>query len=51
MRIRSFLCCLILLVSVSAAWAADKDTLVVAAPSDIHTLDPGVSSDNYDWRQ
>ncbi|MFZ5811012.1 MAG: ABC transporter substrate-binding protein [Thermodesulfobacteriota bacterium] len=51
MRIRSFFCCLVLLMSVSVAQAADKDTLVVAAPSDIHTLDPGVSSDNYDWRQ
>ena len=28
-----------------------KDTLVVGVPSDIHTLDPAVSSDNYDWRQ
>lgn len=33
------------------AHAADKDTLVVGVSSDIHTLDPGVSSDNYDWRQ
>jgi peptide/nickel transport system substrate-binding protein len=31
--------------------ATDKDTLVVGVSSDIHTLDPAVSSDNYDWRQ
>jgi peptide/nickel transport system substrate-binding protein len=31
--------------------AADMDTLVVGVSSDIHTLDPAVSSDNYDWRQ
>ena len=31
--------------------AAGTDTLVVGVSSDIHTLDPGVSSDNYDWRQ
>jgi peptide/nickel transport system substrate-binding protein len=30
---------------------ADKDTLVVGVSSDVHTLDPAVSSDNYDWRQ
>ena len=35
----------------SPANASDKDTLVVGVSSDIHTLDPGVSSDNYDWRQ
>ncbi|QLA19779.1 ABC transporter substrate-binding protein [Desulfolutivibrio sulfoxidireducens] len=51
MRIWSTLCCLALLLAVSPAHAADKDTLVVSVPSDIHTLDPGVSSDNYDWRQ
>lgn len=51
MRIWSFVCCLVLVLTVSVAHAADKDTLVVAVPSDIHTLDPGVSSDNYDWRQ
>jgi peptide/nickel transport system substrate-binding protein len=28
-----------------------KDTLVIGATSDIHLLDPGVSSDNFDWRQ
>jgi peptide/nickel transport system substrate-binding protein len=32
------------------SWA-DTDTLVVGVSSDIHTLDPAVSSDNYDWRQ
>ncbi len=31
--------------------AAGTDTLVVGVSSDIHTLDPGVSSDNYDWRE
>ncbi len=31
--------------------ALDKDTLVVGVSSDIHLLDPAVSSDNYDWRQ
>jgi peptide/nickel transport system substrate-binding protein len=46
------LCLLVLIVSmVTPAWAADTDTLVVSVSSDIHTLDPGVSSDNYDWRQ
>jgi peptide/nickel transport system substrate-binding protein len=33
------------------AWASGTDTLVIGVSSDIHTLDPGVSSDNYDWRQ
>ncbi len=34
------------------AWAGtDKDVLVVGVTSDIHTLDPAVSSDNYDWRE
>ena len=32
-------------------FGADKDTLVVGVSSDVHTLDPAVSSDNYDWRQ
>lgn len=41
--------CLCLMVS--TANAAGKDTLVVGVSSDIHTLDSGVSSDNYDWRQ
>ena len=31
--------------------SADKDTLVVGVASDIHLLDPAVSSDNLDWRQ
>ena len=31
--------------------ATAKDTLVVAVASDVHLLDPAVSSDNYDWRQ
>ena len=34
-----------------ALGAAGTETLVVGVSSDIHTLDPGVSSDNYDWRQ
>ncbi len=38
-------------VCVPFVGAAGPDTLVVGVPSDIHTLDPGVSSDNYDWRQ
>ena len=33
------------------AGAAGPDILVVGVSSDIHTLDFGVSSDNYDWRQ
>lgn len=36
---------------VPSAFAVGKDTLVVGVTSDIHTLDPAVSSDNYDWRQ
>ena len=32
-------------------YGADNDTLVVAVSSDIHLLDPAVSSDNFDWRQ
>ena len=40
------------MVLVAGAGAAvDKDVLVVGVSSDIHTLDPAVSSDNYDWRQ
>jgi peptide/nickel transport system substrate-binding protein len=43
-------------VSLALVWApwvgaAGPDTLVVGVSSDIHTLDSGVSSDNYDWRQ
>lgn len=35
-----------------AAWSGTgKDTLVIGATSNIHLLDPGVSSDNFDWRQ
>jgi peptide/nickel transport system substrate-binding protein len=41
----------LVLLFTPAAFAADKNTLVVGVSSDIHTLDPGVSSDNYDWRQ
>ncbi|MFZ7127154.1 MAG: ABC transporter substrate-binding protein [Desulfobacterales bacterium] len=47
---------LLVVLLMAAAWApmvmaAGPDTLVVGVSSDIHTLDPGVSSDNYDWRQ
>lgn len=35
----------------SAAYGANSETLVIGVSSDIHTLDFGVSSDNYDWRQ
>lgn len=31
--------------------ATPNDTLVVGVSSDIHVLDPAISSDNYDWRQ
>lgn len=54
MRIVTLLSCLSLLIVSMAPMAysaADKDTLVVSVSSDIHTMDPGVSSDNYDWRQ
>ncbi len=34
-----------------AVAATPKDTLVVGVSSDIHILDPAISSDNYDWRQ
>ncbi len=43
--------CAVLLLIAGPAVAEDKTTLVVGVSSDIHTLDPGVSSDNYDWRQ
>ncbi|MBE0583203.1 MAG: ABC transporter substrate-binding protein [Desulfofustis sp.] len=45
------LVCAVLLLVAGPAVAEDKGTLVVGVSSDIHTLDPGVSSDNYDWRQ
>ncbi len=32
-------------------WSAGNDTLVLGVSSDIHLLDPAVSSDNFDWRQ
>lgn len=51
MRIWTFCLAVLIGLAAPAAFAADKDTLVVAVSSDIHTLDPGVSSDNYDWRQ
>ncbi|SMC25959.1 peptide/nickel transport system substrate-binding protein [Desulfacinum hydrothermale DSM 13146] len=35
----------------SARAGTPPDTLVVGVSSDIHLLDPAVSSDNYDWRQ
>jgi peptide/nickel transport system substrate-binding protein len=40
-----------MLLFVGPALAENQETLVVGVSSDIHTLDPGVSSDNYDWRQ
>ncbi len=43
--------CLSLIGLPGAVTAAGPDTLVVGVSSDIHTLDSGVSSDNYDWRQ
>ncbi|BDD86031.1 ABC transporter substrate-binding protein [Desulfofustis limnaeus] len=45
----SLLTCMLLFVG--PALAENQETLVVGVSSDIHTLDPGVSSDNYDWRQ
>ena len=42
--------CIVLLWTPFAG-AARQGTLVVGVSSDIHTLDFGVSSDNYDWRQ
>lgn len=50
MKVLLLMSCLAL-IAAPLAGAAGKDTLVVGVPSDIHTLDPGVSSDNYDWRQ
>ncbi len=41
----------VLILFAGTAIAEDGKTLVVGVSSDIHTLDPGVSSDNYDWRQ
>jgi len=40
-----------LLASTTAFGADLQNTLVVGVSSDIHVLDPAVSSDNYDWRQ
>lgn len=48
--LRVLLLALAVVVFGQIAWTADT-TLVVGVSSDIHTLDPGVSSDNYDWRQ
>lgn len=42
---------LAILAAAVPGWGANKDTLVVGVSSDVHTLDPAVSSDNYDWRQ
>lgn len=39
------------LLAAAPGYGADKDTLIVGVSSDVHTLDPAVSSDNYDWRQ
>jgi peptide/nickel transport system substrate-binding protein len=43
--------CVVFLLLAGGAGADDNQVLVVGVSSDIHTLDPGVSSDNYDWRQ
>lgn len=46
--------CIALVLTLGAAAAvcsADLDTLIVGVSSDIHLLDPAVSSDNFDWRQ
>ena len=45
---RIVLLTLLVLCLALPAHAADQGTLVVGVSSDIHTLDPGVSSDNYD---
>ncbi len=45
------LACISVLIFGNMAAGADKDTLVVGVSSDIHLLDPAVSSDNFDWRQ
>lgn len=50
LKILQFACCFFLLWTPFSG-AAGPDTLVVGVSSDIHTLDFGVSSDNYDWRQ
>jgi peptide/nickel transport system substrate-binding protein len=42
---------LLVFLATGQFYAADKGTLVVGVSSDIHLLDPAVSSDNYDWRQ
>ncbi|NEP77083.1 MAG: ABC transporter substrate-binding protein [Okeania sp. SIO3B3] len=49
--LRSLLVAVLLLGLCISAHAANKDTLVIGVTSDVHTLDPGVSSDNYDWRE
>jgi peptide/nickel transport system substrate-binding protein len=49
-----FMAVAVLFAVLSAAatgFGAEKDVLVVGVSSDVHTLDPAVSSDNYDWRQ
>jgi peptide/nickel transport system substrate-binding protein len=46
-----FVVLMLSILTVVPAVGAENDTLVVGVSSDIHTLDPGVSSDNYDWRQ
>jgi len=46
-----FLPFLFVLLSVGEFWAAEESPLIVGVSSDIHLLDPAVSSDNFDWRQ
>ncbi|NLV97990.1 MAG: ABC transporter substrate-binding protein [Desulfovibrionales bacterium] len=52
MRFRTMLgLMMVALLWVNMVQAASTDTLVVGVTSDMHTMDPGVSSDNIDWRQ
>ncbi len=46
-----FFAILLLALWCTPASASDTETLVVGVPTDIRTLDPGVSLDNYDWRE
>ena len=43
--------CAVLLLVAGPAVAESKATLVFGVSAEIHILDPGVSGDNYDWRQ
>jgi len=50
LKMSQIVLCIALLFTQSA-YAGESDILVVGVSSDIHTLDSGVSIDNYDWRQ